>query len=71
MNIVNTVLHWIDPKDYLPRNNSTILFVNKNYEICEGEFHKKDNSWLQYRWSAKLNFDEVLYWTDKIYINRD
>ena len=49
--------------DNKPSRNHSVLIKTEHGGIAEGEW-KGDGSWLQYRWSAKLEDCKVLAWTE-------
>lgn len=52
--------YWYSNRDSKPEKNHSVLMLT-THGVAEGEW--KGDYWLQYRWSSKLQDNEVLYWT--------
>lgn len=53
---------WISTTDSLPPNKKNVLIYSK-HGVAEGELDIANNQWVQYRWSAKIPFEDVTHWS--------
>lgn len=67
MKIDSTLIHWVDPKKFIPENNSQIIVLYVNEYVKEGDrcyFKTATYKSNEFRWEGMLEqiTDTILAW---------
>lgn len=55
---------WIDTRQEMPDDSRSVLIYTTGGGIVEASWSSENEQWVQFRWSAYLPPEKVLYWCE-------